>query len=384
MCEEESDDAEAVAKLLEINDSIHRTVERYKLMKAGNIEAANNIPKGTLGTTTGVGKNAANELSLIDFEAETPAQPASTSSGGLLDNIGQPSAQQQQTTVEDDLLGLSLGGSTQPASGGISLGGAMLSNLYAQSSTKSPPSYITSQATTTQQQPLFTSSSSSIQSPKPNFDAFAGLSSALPSSKPSTPIPGQQKPRPTSQSLDPFASLVSSGSRPSTPSQQNGHRAPSATQQTSNLATASRSVPATDDEWTFASALPSEQPTLPTTATIQAHISSNLKIEFESRRGQQANTNSIMIIAYFSNNTQSPITQLHSQIAVEKAYTLQLRPQSGRDMGPGAQKGIRQEILLTNIPSGAGEKVKLRFKVGFTVGGQPTEEMGMVTGLGIA
>ena len=33
MCEEESDDHEAVAKLLEINDSIHRTIQRYKLVK---------------------------------------------------------------------------------------------------------------------------------------------------------------------------------------------------------------------------------------------------------------------------------------------------------------------------------------------------------------
>ena len=40
MCEEESDDHEAVAKLLEINDSIHRTLQRYKLMKAGDMNGA--------------------------------------------------------------------------------------------------------------------------------------------------------------------------------------------------------------------------------------------------------------------------------------------------------------------------------------------------------
>ena len=67
MCEEESDDAEAVNKLLEINDSIHRTIERYKLIKQGDLAAASKIPKGTLGTSTGVSKNADNELSLIDF-----------------------------------------------------------------------------------------------------------------------------------------------------------------------------------------------------------------------------------------------------------------------------------------------------------------------------
>src|SRR3954447_22089797 len=68
MCEEESDDHEAVAKLFEINDSIHRTIERYKLIKKGDIEGANNIAKGTLGISgAGVKKGANNELSLIDF-----------------------------------------------------------------------------------------------------------------------------------------------------------------------------------------------------------------------------------------------------------------------------------------------------------------------------
>lgn len=109
MCEEESDDAEAVAKLLEINDSIHRTVERYKLVRKGDVEGAAKIPKGTLGTTTGVGKNAANELSLIDFDPE----PGSN---------GAPVTPHQETTVEDDLLGLSIQDQSFGQTGGISLG----------------------------------------------------------------------------------------------------------------------------------------------------------------------------------------------------------------------------------------------------------------------
>jgi ADP-ribosylation factor-binding protein GGA len=107
MCEEESDDHEAVAKLLEINDSIHRTVERYKLMKNGDLDAASKIAKGTLGTTTGVGKNAANELSLIDFGGdETNGSTSAPQSGG----------------IEDDLLGLSVGESSYGQGGGITLG----------------------------------------------------------------------------------------------------------------------------------------------------------------------------------------------------------------------------------------------------------------------
>ena len=111
MCEEESDDPEAVHKLLEINDSIHRTIERYKLVKKGDWEAASRIPKGTLGTTTGVAKNAHNQLSLIDFDPE----PVASANGN-----GAPAAT-GGSSLENDLLGLSID-EPAPALGGISLG----------------------------------------------------------------------------------------------------------------------------------------------------------------------------------------------------------------------------------------------------------------------
>ena len=115
MCEEESDDSEAVAKLLEINDSIHRTIERYKLIKKGDLEAASKIPKGTLGTSTGVTKTADNELSLIDFSGDS--EPNTNTSGGVNSaNI------QQSGSIEDDLLGLSMQDQKYGQSGGIALG----------------------------------------------------------------------------------------------------------------------------------------------------------------------------------------------------------------------------------------------------------------------
>lgn len=114
MCEEESDDSQAVAKLLEINDSIHRTVERYKLIKKGDLDAASKIPKGTLGTSTGVSKTADNELSLIDLDDPEPRNPTSGSqdSGSLL----------KPDSVEDDLMGLSFQDRGFGQGGGIALG----------------------------------------------------------------------------------------------------------------------------------------------------------------------------------------------------------------------------------------------------------------------
>jgi ADP-ribosylation factor-binding protein GGA len=105
MCEEESDDHEAVAKLFEINDSINRTIERYKLVKKGDLEAAAKIPKGTLGTSgAGVTRGANNELSLIDLggpeeESMTPA-PSSSSAAEAPKSSG--------NALADDLLGLSM------------------------------------------------------------------------------------------------------------------------------------------------------------------------------------------------------------------------------------------------------------------------------------
>lgn len=116
MCEEESDDHEAVAKLLEINDSIHRTVERYRLLKKGDIEGAKALSSGAPATSTsngsGGGKSAAQELSLIDFDAE-PSGGASASQ----------SASQGGNSLENDLLGLSLGETSSfGQGGGIALG----------------------------------------------------------------------------------------------------------------------------------------------------------------------------------------------------------------------------------------------------------------------
>lgn len=115
MCEEESDDQEAVAKLLEINDSIHRTIERYKLIKKGDLDAASKIPHGTLGTSTGVGRTADNELSLIDFSGDMEP-PAITS-----ESVDGPS-EQKTTALQDDLLGLSVQDQDYGQGGGIALG----------------------------------------------------------------------------------------------------------------------------------------------------------------------------------------------------------------------------------------------------------------------
>ena len=372
MCEEESDDAEAVAKLLEINDSIHRTIERYKLMKAGDVEAANKIEKGTLGATTGVGRNAANELSLIDFDPEPLAAPSggavsSGTNGSLLDASSPSSAiQSKPTTVEDDLLGLSMADPGAGTLGAISLGpstgfSAPAGSIFSHTPSHSAPN----------QQPV--AQGSPQVSPKPNYDAFATLTSALPSSKPATPMPMKQHPqRPSSQALaDPFAALVSASSRPPTPTKQGNLTQPTS----QHLTTASQGPAApVEDDWTFESSLPEPQ-------TVEV-LSSSLDIEFEARR--PPNQPAIQITAQFSNTTHQRITALHFQVAVEKSYTLQFpQPQSSRELAPKLRRGAQQEILLKGVPIGKGNQVKMRFKVSYDLDGEPQEHQGNVPPMGI-
>ena len=395
MCEEESEDAEAVAKLLEINDSIHRTIERYRLMKAGNVAEANQIKAGTLGTTTGVSKNAANELSLIDFDPEP--QPSSSSqgaNGSLLESGGLAGDVLGQTTVEDDLLGLSMDGggmiSLGPSTGGASISAA--TDMFGN------PQFSSQQQRTV---PSFTSPMASPPpqaSPKPpNYDAFASLTSALPSSKPSTPQPNQfqqqqyqpqfQPQQPKAPPVDPFAALVSAGSRSATPSgmRNTSQIAPSGTQPSLlDLAkpppTASTAAPAaTDDEWNFVSALPSE----PESSTTQIH-SSAMAISFHARRqAPEQPASNILITALFSNKTTQPITGLHFQVAVEKAYTLQMRPPSAKTVPPGEVDAVKQELLCSGVPAGMAMKVKMRYKVSYELDGVKKEEQGNVAGLGL-
>ena len=297
MCEEESDDHEAVAKLLEINDSIHRTIERYKLMKSGDLAAAQKIPHGTLGTLTGVSKNANNEFSLIDFggDDDTAAVPVSSTS--------------KQSSVEDDLLGLSLSDTNYGQSGGIALGfgansnvpgPALLSSVMQQSSAKSP---IT--ATTKQPQSGL---------PPPNYDAFTAFNTPA-QSRPTQPSLLQQKTKqpqqqiPSQFSSDPFSILNIPGKAVPNPL----YNPASQQKQSTNITKATNGASPMDDDWNFSSALPDDMPSKSAIIVSQKGIGITFQV---SRRA--ANDTIIDILATFSNRSSNPITELTFQVAVTK------------------------------------------------------------------
>ncbi|KAF4472532.1 ADP-ribosylation factor-binding [Fusarium albosuccineum] len=356
MCEEESDDHEAVAKLLEINDSIHRTVERYKLMKKGDIEGAAKVaagapPPSTSGNAAAASSSAANELSLIDFDAD--AGNANGSNGA--ESSGAPPPASGSAGIENDLLGLDIGGESSSfgQGGGIALGfgansnipgPALLSSMTQDNSAKGPVSTPT----------------------PPPFSQFASFSQ--PVSQSATPQPPTQQHAPPPQpASDPFSILGGNlGSQRASP-------APPQPPTASN----------DDDEWSFSSALPPE-PSKP--KEHQTTVSNtNLRIEMLAKRAPST-ANAINITFAFSNNIAQPISELHFQLAVTKGYELQLRPQTGRDLAPQQSRGITQEVQVWHAGNHA-QKVtsaKLRWRASYKIGEQQTNEMGEVTEFSLA
>lgn len=234
MCEEESEDHEAVAKLFEINDSIHRTIERYRLVKKGDLEGASKIPRGTLGVSgAGVKRGVNDELSLIDFDADAAEQSTQGAEGGGAVQGGEAKAG-KGNALEDDLLGLNMGDGNYGEGGGISLGGGSggpsngtsvrsTADIMAQFSQPSQPQQTTSNS-------LLFSSPPSIQQPQfpptqpqqqqqpsnQTFDFFSSIPTnpSQPSSKPATPIPPSLSQQPPSKKTDPFASLSTATATP--------------------------------------------------------------------------------------------------------------------------------------------------------------------------
>ncbi|KAK4960153.1 ARF-binding protein [Elasticomyces elasticus] len=401
MCEEESEDTEAVAKLLEINDSIHRTIERYKLIKKGDVDGANAIPKGTLGVSgAGVKSGPNNELSLIDFggadDAEPSGQQASTAGTADLMSGGQPAAptKAKGNALEDDLLGLSMSDGSMGQEGGISLGAANIMAQFSQPQQSALNSIFATPAPLAHPQQQ--------QQPNPNFDLLNSLSppNSRQASKPATPIPSalqqQQQQQAKRSAADPFALLAASSS-PTPPRQASPFQfqqatksapSPQPAQQSSTSngmdllgmgdSTSGSSQPAApvavgDDEWEFSSSLPDQ----PSDLTV---TNSRIKTVFSVHRD---NDSEIVIQSRISNNTAQAISDLTFQLAVTKGLTLRLQPQSSRSLAPNQANGITQTIRLQGIEKSKGTSVKLRWRAGYSIAGSPQNEQGEIVGLGV-
>lgn len=53
-------------------------------------------------------------------------------------------------------------------------------------------------------------------------------------------------------------------------------------------------------------------------------------------------------------------------------------------MAPNESHGVQQEIVLSGVPDGKGDRVKMRFKVSYQIDNMAKEEQGDVASLGIS
>lgn len=308
MCEEESDDHEAVARLLSINDSIHRTAERYRLLKKGDVEGAAKIAQGAPLPEGGASTSAAGELSLIDFDADAEPEAAAGSSTAAPASTSQPGG------LENDLLGLSIGDpvpTNYGQAGSIALGfGANQSKSLVSWTTpggSNPSSGIPGPALLSS---VTQNNHAKAPSPSPGFSSFTSPSasnSATPQPAQSTFTPPQHPQPPT----DPFASLIGASSGSTTPVPA---PAPAPAQ-----APAPPAASSDDDEWAFSSALPAEVPQEHSSVVCNTGLTINLQAS------RKLGPNAMALFFRFSNNTDQEFTELHYQLAAPKVSTAQRR-----------------------------------------------------------
>ncbi|KAL7790323.1 VHS domain-containing protein [Trichoderma ceciliae] len=356
MCEEESDDHEAVARLLDINDSIHRTVERYKLMKKGDLDGAAKIAAGAPPPSSqpGGSTSAANELSLIDFDGDAVQNNGSNGSNGAAS-----AGPSQAGGLENDLLGLDISGqsSTFGQGGNIALGFGANQNIPGPALLSSLTEGSTARGAGQNDTP-------------PPFSQFASFTSP-PASQSATPQPNYHHQQQQQQVSPPavsnaFASFSTSSPAPNLPK-------PAA-------------VSNDDDEWNFSSALPADQPAAAKPKEHRATASStSLKTDFLAKRST-AVSSAINIVFAFSNNTAQPINELHFQLAVTKGYELQLKPQTGRSLSPKQSRGVTQEVEVwhTGNKNQRVESVKLRWRASYKVGEEMKNETGEIAEFSLA
>jgi ADP-ribosylation factor-binding protein GGA len=325
MCEEESDDHEAVAKLLEINDSIHRTLNRYRLTKRGEYEAAQQIPKGTLGTSgAGVGTGPGNELSLIDLGGfDEPAPVASNAQADPLGDIMDSGPSQSAASaapaqgggLEDDLLGLSL--DAPP----IRLGGAPTARKCIQLIGGFPILTIIASVFPSGMNPgsgthTPTPSNTYAQPPKPNYNALSSLGMGMQGQASST-SGARTSLGGTQAKHDPFAALSGlSGPASRTASPMPFQQAPHPPAQASSAAPQASLLGGGDDDWAFSSSVGGHELVV---------TNSNIKVIFSvTRPGSPANV--LQINSSVSNNTPQPVSDFTFLLAVTKVkFTRTLR-----------------------------------------------------------
>ncbi|EPS44586.1 hypothetical protein H072_1380 [Dactylellina haptotyla CBS 200.50] len=346
MAEEESDDAEAVAKLFTLNDTINATIEKYKLLKKGDYAGAAAVKPGAV-------PEGASSIDLIDLMGDEISSNGTAANNGKPGNTG--------SSLEDDLLGLSIGGSS--SGGGIALGFGANSNIPG-------PPLLSS-----------TLNTSTARGATPDF-SLGNFSASNHNRQASVPSPPSSMTSPLSSmssppaSMSAFAGLGGLGSSPRPPPQPQAQTQPQA-QLFGN--------DDDDDFAAFSSAVPPSSRFPPLKNTERELTKASLRIVMETFTRSPAD-GPLNLKAKFSNTTSESIEDITFQLAVPRSLQLKMEHQSGTTLQPQQVDGIDQTVRITGVAPGAGGNVKMRWKVSYRIGDnfELKEENGEITGLPVS
>ena len=101
-----------------------------------------------------------------------------------------------------------------------------------------------------------------------------------------------------------------------------------------------------------------------------------LKFEFTIVRESES---TIKVTSHFSNLSISQITDLTLMIAVPKAQTLRLLPQSATSLSSFVTDGIHQESWIDNAFINASKPLRVKWKISYKANGTPKEESAVFT-----
>ncbi|ODQ67496.1 VHS-domain-containing protein [Nadsonia fulvescens var. elongata DSM 6958] len=362
MVSDEGDDVEAVQKLLGLNDYINALIDKYDLIKKGDLSAVGSVKVGVVAASP----------SLIDFDDEDYSTPTISAN-----TVKSPNA----SALEDLLSGLdtlSIENNSYGPDGSVSL------SLNSASSTPPPPpsnpsTTVTSslRAPTIQNNlldldllgisnsslnPQSSVKSDSIPSVSgtPDFSALSGLSGFGGISGLNSPSIGQSQ----SQNLSSINSSFFGGLSPPTPTS-------SVTQTQSNSLLGGN--------WgaisTSSSPLSNVTATAPSVSTVI--LDSTLKIVFTVSRESPS---IVKITGSFSNNSPlQVISNLNFQVAAPKSLGLNLEPLTSITIGPNVVNGAIQVIKIDGAYSGS--PIRLRWRVSYEVGQTQINEDGIADNL---
>ncbi|XP_021114684.1 ADP-ribosylation factor-binding protein GGA1 isoform X1 [Heterocephalus glaber] len=350
------DNDEALAEILQANDNLTQVINLYKQLVRGE-EVNGDTTAGSIPGST----SALLDLSGLDFPPAGTTYPAMPTLPGDQASPKQPTA--SVSLLDDELMSLGLSDPTPPA--GPSLDGAGW-NSFQSSDGAEPPVPTPAQAPSTDSQPMAQSGGLD------DLDLLGKtlLQQSLPPEAQQVRWEKQQPaPRLTLRDLQNKSTCASSSSGPASLLHAGSPEPPGPLQQPvpTELSLASVTVP-----------LESIKPSSILPVTVYDQHGFRVLFHF-ARDPLPGRSDVLVVVVSMLSTAPQPIRNIVFQSAVPKVMKVKLQPPSGTELpafNPIVHPSAITQVLLLANPQK--EKVRLRYKLTFTMGDQTYNEMGDV------